>query len=77
MVAPISIETARTRRRLRQAELAVREMRDRLSERGGKLDFNLIRDIRAAEIRAMAAREALRRLIECRLGRLQPPLTLQ
>src|SRR5262245_7413880 len=58
--APISFAAARARHCLREAEDAVKKLRALLNaSRGGRIDFALIAEIRAAERRVTQARLAL------------------
>src|SRR5262245_15638134 len=57
---PISFVAAQTRKRLREAEDAVRALTALLdASRGGRINFALISEIRAAERRVTQARLAL------------------
>jgi hypothetical protein len=59
--APISFAAAKARHSLNEAELAVKKMQALLNAgRGGRINFALVRDIRAAECRVTQARLQLR-----------------
>jgi hypothetical protein len=57
---PISFSTAKARRRLREAETAVKELKTLLDAgRGGRVNFELVAAIVVAEKRVTEARDAL------------------
>ena len=59
-LAPVSFVTARARRNVREAEAAVKKLTVMLqASKSGRINFVLVRQIRAAEKRLRGAREAL------------------
>ena len=61
--APINFAAARARHILRDAENVVKKLRGLLAtSRGGRINFALISEIRAAERRVAHARKALRQI---------------
>ena len=59
MATPIRLEVTRARRRLQQAEVAVKELREQLEAQQGRVHYAKIRTLQAAEAEEAAAREAL------------------
>ena len=58
----ISLDAAKARERLRDAEAALRQMQEQLAiSHTGKMDFSMVRKIGAAESRVEEARKALRK----------------
>jgi predicted Zn-dependent protease len=61
--APVSFAAGQARLALREAESAVKKLRALLTaSRGGRVDFALVSQIRAAEKRVEQARETLSRI---------------